>query len=27
TPMIIQVQRLPSELAPESDTINLDTFW
>ncbi|WMY76654.1 ATP-binding protein [Buttiauxella selenatireducens] len=27
TPMIIQVQRLPSELAPESDTIDLDTFW
>lgn len=27
TPMIIQIQRLPSELAPESDTIDLDTFW
>jgi len=27
TPMIIQIQRLPSELAPESDTIDLDSFW
>lgn len=27
TPMIIQIQRLPSDLAPESDTIDLDTFW
>ncbi|MEI7178659.1 ATP-binding protein [Pectobacterium carotovorum] len=27
TPMIIQVKRLPSKLAPESDTIDLDSFW
>lgn len=27
TPMIIQIQRLPSELAPQSDTIDLDSFW
>lgn len=27
TPLIIQIQRLPSELAPESDTIDLDSFW
>ncbi|WP_338808095.1 ATP-binding protein [Serratia marcescens] len=27
TPMIIQIHRLPSELAPESDTIDLDSFW
>lgn len=27
TPMVVQIQRLPSNLAPESDTIDLDTFW
>ncbi|HEJ0180623.1 TPA: ATP-binding protein [Citrobacter koseri] len=27
TPILIQIQRLPSELAPDSDTIDLDSFW
>ncbi|EKN3872478.1 ATP-binding protein [Yersinia enterocolitica] len=27
TPMVVQIQRLPSTLAPESDTIDLDSFW
>ncbi|PNK90565.1 ATP-binding protein [Serratia odorifera] len=27
TPMVVQMQRLPSTLAPESDTIDLDSFW
>lgn len=27
TPMVVQIQRLPSTSAPKSDTIDLDSFW
>ena len=27
TPVVIQIERLSKELAPESDTINLDAYW
>ncbi|HFV9294971.1 TPA: ATP-binding protein, partial [Serratia fonticola] len=27
TPMLIQIEKLPKDLAPESDTIDLDSFW